>query len=91
MNTSRVATTLRAVRWSRPRARAMPATPLQVIRSLMTMADMTGVMIGLSVLMIEVSLAVVFVMANRKEREHLTGIGAGVKSLTCPGSWGWPA
>ena len=45
----------------------MPATPLQVILSLMTRADMTSVMMGLSVLMMDASMAVVFVMANRKE------------------------
>lgn len=49
------------------RLSAIPATPLQVILSFMTIADIIRVMIGLSVLIMEASMAVVFVMANRKE------------------------
>ena len=49
------------------RLSTMPAMPLQVIRSLMTMADMMSVMMGLSVLMMDASMAVHLVMANRKE------------------------
>lgn len=49
------------------RLSAMPVIPLQVMRSLMTMAEMMSVMMGLSVLMIDASMAVHLVMAKRKE------------------------
>lgn len=45
----------------------MPVMPLQAMRSLMTMADMMSVMMGLSVLMMDASMAVHLVMANRNE------------------------
>ena len=49
------------------RLRIIPRMPLQVILSLMTMADMTSVMIGLIVHMMDASMAVVLVMAKRKD------------------------
>ena len=49
------------------RLSAIPVTPLQVIRSLITMADIISVIIGLSVLIMEASIAVVLVMANKKD------------------------
>ena len=56
------------IRISTPaRLRTMPVTPLQVIRSWITMAEMMSVMMGLSVLRMEASMAVAFVMAKRKD------------------------
>ena len=49
------------------RLSAIPVIPLQVIRSLMTMAEMMSVIMGLSVLIMDASMAVHFVMANRKD------------------------
>lgn len=46
---------------------AIPVIPLQVIRSLMTMAEMMSVMMGLSVLMMDASIAVHLVMAKRND------------------------
>ena len=49
------------------RLSTMPVMPLQVMRSLMTMADMMSVMMGLSVLIMDASMAVHLVMANRND------------------------
>ena len=49
------------------RLRAMPITPLQVIFSLITMADMMSVIIGLRVLMMDASMAVHLVIAKRND------------------------
>ena len=45
----------------------IPVTPLQVILSLMTMAEIISVIIGVSELRMETSMAVVCLMANKKE------------------------
>ena len=49
------------------RLSAMPKMPLQVILSLMTIADMINVIMGLIVFIIDASMAVVWVIAKRNE------------------------
>ena len=49
------------------RLNAMPVIPLQVMRSLITIAEIINAIIGLNVLIMDASMAVHFVMAKRND------------------------